>query len=143
MLWQVFFFDAFEQEFRRFDPEVQDELLACAHLLQKLGPELGRPRVDTLKGSSHRNMKELRFDAGDGVWRVAFAFDPERCAILLCAGSKQGRSQERFYKTLINKADERFQTHLDDLARRKRNEIAERRSQITPPRKAHKNKNAR
>jgi hypothetical protein len=143
MLWQVFFFDAFAQEFRRFDPEVQDELLACASLLQRLGPELGRPRVDTLKGSIHRNMKELRFDAKNGVWRVAFAFDPERCAILLCAGSKQGRSQERFYKSLINKADERFQTHLDDLARRKQNEIAKGSLRLSPPRKARKNKSAR
>jgi hypothetical protein len=40
------------------------------------GPNLGRPHVDTLEGSSHPNMKELRFNADGGVWRFAFAFDP-------------------------------------------------------------------
>src|SRR6266851_8300425 len=67
---------------------------------------LGRPRVDTLKGSRHANMKELRFDADDGVWRVAFAFDPKRKAILLVAGDKSGGSEKRFYRQLIAKADE-------------------------------------
>ena len=60
-------------------------------------------------------MKELRFYAADGVWRVAFAFDPKRCAILLVAGDKSGSSEDRFYKQLIKKADARFQIHLDRL----------------------------
>lgn len=54
------------------------EILAVARLLQQFGPQLGRPRVDTLNDSRHANMKELRFSAADGVWRVAFAFDPKR-----------------------------------------------------------------
>lgn len=62
-------------------------------------------------------MKELRFDANDGVWRVAFAFDPERKAILLVAGDKAGVNQERFYRTLIKRADERFDEHLAELER--------------------------
>ena len=62
------------------------------------------------------NMKELRFEAEDGVWRVAFAFDPERKAILLVAGDKSGGSEKRFYKALIAKADKRYQAHLDCLA---------------------------
>jgi hypothetical protein len=57
-------------------------------------------------------MKELRCTAGDGVWRVAFAFDPGRKAILLTAGDKSGGSEKRFYKQLIAKADERFDLHL-------------------------------
>lgn len=65
----------------------------------------------------YRNMKELRFDADDGVWRVAFAFDPERQAILLVAGDKSGASERRFYRGLITKADERFSTHLAGLQR--------------------------
>jgi hypothetical protein len=60
-------------------------------------------------------MKELRFDASDGVWRVAFAFDPRRRAILLVAGDKSGVSEKRFYKQLIKKADERFEKHLIEL----------------------------
>lgn len=72
----------------------------------------GRPRVDTLKGSRHANMKELRFDAADGVWRVAFAFDPKRNAVLLIAGDKSGGGEKRFYRQLIAKADERLDEHL-------------------------------
>ena len=66
-------------------------------------------------GSSFPNMKELRFNAADGVWRVAFAFDPKRQAILLVAGDKSGVNQQRFYKGLIRKADSRFTDHLKRL----------------------------
>jgi hypothetical protein len=83
-----------------------------ARLLQQFGPQLGRPRVDTLKGSRHANMKELRLSAADGEWRVAFAFDPKRSAILLVAGDKSGVSEKRFYRELIRKADEGFDAHL-------------------------------
>ena len=112
MEWTVLFDEAFEPEFADLDEAVQDELLAHAKLLETFGPQLGRPRADTLNGSKHANMKELRFDATDGVWRVAFAFDPERHAILLVAGDKAGTSEKRFYKQLIKKADERFDEHL-------------------------------
>ena len=81
-------------------------------VLKVLGPQMGRPRVDTLTGSKHANMKELRFDAADGVWRFAFAFDPVRKAIVLCGGDQSGGSQERVYRQLIDKADERFDAHL-------------------------------
>src|ERR1700722_17690143 len=77
-----------------------------------LAPQLGRPRVDTLKGSRHANMKELRFEAAGGVWRVAFAFDPKRNAVLLIAGDKSGGGEKRFYRQLTAKADERFDEHL-------------------------------
>jgi hypothetical protein len=64
-------------------------------------------------------MKELRFDARGGVWRLAFAFDPKRKAILLVAGDKSGVGQKRFYRELIRKADERSDAHLARLRRRK------------------------
>ena len=115
MAWNVEFEDAFEAEFLAFEQEVQDALLAAARLLVDYGPQLGRPYADTLKGSKHANMKELRFDAADGEWRAAFAFDPQRKAILLVAGDKSGGSQKRFYKQLIAKADRRFSAHLEKL----------------------------
>lgn len=115
MEWRVEFDPAFDPEFDALPVSVQDELLAQVNILEALGPDLGRPRVDTLKGSRHSNMKELRFGADNGVWRVAFAFDPRRRAIVLVAGDKSGVSQRRFYRTLINKADERFDAHLDRL----------------------------
>ena len=115
MNWEVRFDPAFDPEFDALPSSVQDELLAHAKLLEAFGPSLGRPRVDTLKGSRHANMKELRFNANDGVWRVAFAFDPKRRAILLVAGDKAGVSQRRFYRRLIRKSDDRFDAHLARL----------------------------
>ncbi len=110
--WAVEMADEFEPEFYALDQGVGMEILALARVLQQFGPQLGRPRVDTLNASRHANMKELRFRAADGEWRVAFAFDPRRKAILLVAGDKSGGSEKRFYRELIRKADERFDTHL-------------------------------
>lgn len=107
--------DEFEPEFDELHEDVRTEILALARLLQRFGPQLGRPRVDTLNGSRHSNMKELRFSAADGEWRVAFAFDTKRKAILLVAGDKSGVGEKRFYRELIRKADYRFNTHLARL----------------------------
>jgi hypothetical protein len=63
-------------------------------------------------------MKKLRFSAADGEWRVAFAFDATRRAILLAAGDKSGHSQKRFYGELIRKADDRLDAHLIRLKRK-------------------------
>jgi hypothetical protein len=68
-----------------------------------------------LVGSQYANMKELRFDARGGVWRVAYAFDPKRKGILLVAGNKAGRSESRFYKQLIAKSDDQYRLHLERL----------------------------
>ena len=112
MKWEVQFHTDFDPEFDALPDDVQNELRAHALLLEAFGPQLGRPRVDTLKGSRHANMKELRFDAAGGVWRVAFAFDPKRNAVLLVAGDKSGGGEKRFYRQLIAKADGRFDAHL-------------------------------
>jgi hypothetical protein len=112
MRWTVLFAEEFEQEFDQLQEAVQDAILARALLLEREGPTLGRPHADTLVGSKHANMKELRCNAAGGVWRIAFAFDPERRAILLVAGDKSGGSEKRFYKRLIARADERFDRHL-------------------------------
>ncbi len=115
--WVVELADEFAVEFEDLDEDVRTEILALSRLLQQFGPLLGRPRVDTLKGSGHRNMKELRFRAAKGEWRVAFAFDPRRRAILLAAGDKSGVGQRRFYRELIRVADDRFSAHLASLGR--------------------------
>jgi hypothetical protein len=104
--------DALADEFPSFEASVKREFRAKTHLLASEGPSLGRPHADTLVGSRHVNMKELRFFAGNGVWRVAFAFDPKRRAILLVAADKSGVSSRRFYKRLIAVADARFDEHL-------------------------------
>ena len=112
--------DEFEPEFDVLHEDVQMEILALARLLQQFGPQLGRPRVDTLNGSRHANMKELRFSAADGEWRVAFAFDAKRNAILLVAGDKSGVGERRFYRELIRRADDRFDAHLARLKNERR-----------------------
>ena len=117
--WTVRLHDAFEPEFEALVEAVQDELLAQAQVIETFGPAAGRPRVDTLKGSKHANMKELRFDADDGVWRAAFAFYPKREAVILVAADKSGGNEKKFYKRLIKTADERFDQHLGALKENK------------------------
>jgi len=88
-------------------------------LLEKFGPQLGRPKADSLVGSKYANKKELRFEHNSDIWRVAYAFDIEREGIVLCAGNKRGKNQKRIYKTLITTADRRFSNHLALLKTRK------------------------
>lgn len=120
MPWIVEFADEFEPEFDRLSTAVQNELLAQASVLEQFGPATGRPRVDTLAGSQVANLKELRFDADGGVWRVAFAFDPRRRAMLLVAGNKAGVSQRQFYARLIRIAEQRYAAHLARLSNSRR-----------------------
>jgi len=112
MVWKVDLHPAFERELDDLDQEVRRELAAKIERLRRDGPRLARPHADKLVGSRHANMKELRFSAANGQWRVAFAFDPERKAIVLVAGDKAGRDQRRFYRNLISIADRRFEEHL-------------------------------
>lgn len=115
MNWEIVFQEDFESEFDDLNEIVQNECFAHLKVLERFGPELGRPHVDTLNGSNYSNMKELRFNADNGVWRLAFAFDPKRKGILLVCGDKSGGSEKRFYKALIKKADKRFEQHLSRL----------------------------
>jgi len=114
MKWVVAFHPAFETEFDALPRPVKKAIAAKARLLEEFGPGLGRPHADTLQGSRHANMKELRCTADDGVWRVAFAFDPDRRAILLVGGDKSGGGEKRFYRQLLAKADTRFDEHLTE-----------------------------
>jgi hypothetical protein len=110
MAWRVEFHPEFAVEFAALSLAVRREVLAQATVLGAIGPALGRPRVDTLKGSRLPNLKELRFNAEGGVWRVAFAFDGQRVAVLLAAGDKRGVLPDRFYRRLIALAEQRFET---------------------------------
>ncbi len=113
MEWKVFFDDEFKVWFETIERGLQDEIWACIGLLRSLGPNLGRPRVDRVKGSSFSNMKELRIQYKGDPWRVLFAFDPKRNAILLIGGNKTGKKD--WYKSHIPIADERFRRHLERL----------------------------
>jgi hypothetical protein len=117
-MWIVEASEEFAAEFIALPEKVQDEIKSMSLLLETCGPYLQRPYCDTLKGSRFVNMKELRFSVENGVWRLAFAFDPQRKAILLVAGDKSGIASALFYKRLIKKADARFTAHLDRSSRR-------------------------
>ncbi|HXT61308.1 MAG TPA: type II toxin-antitoxin system RelE/ParE family toxin [Pirellulales bacterium] len=111
-MWQVATTDEFDSWFADLADDGQTEVIAKVQLLKFFGPKLGRPYADTLKGSKHANMKELRADTAAQVLRVAFAFDPERHGILLVGGDKSGAAKKRFYKQLIAKADALFDAYL-------------------------------
>lgn len=108
------FHDEFAVEVEELPIRVTQKLIAVATILSQEGPGLGRPYADTLKGARHTNMKELRFSADGGVWRVAYAFDPQRKAILLVGGDKRRDKETHFYSRLIAIADERFSRYLEN-----------------------------
>jgi hypothetical protein len=116
-MWKVKADPAFKREMEEYTDDVLIEITALTRLLSAFGPNLKRPHCDTLKGSKYRNMKELRFSIPSGTWRLAYAFDVERSAILLVGGSKSGKNEKRFYRDLIRIADERFKEHLTVLDR--------------------------
>lgn len=94
------------------DQDSYEQVIAALELLAERGPQLGRPLVDTVVRSRHRNMKELRpGSSGRSELRILFAFDPERHAILLVAGDKAG-NWTKWYKTNIPIADDLFDDHL-------------------------------
>ncbi|TPI46675.1 addiction module toxin RelE [Mesorhizobium sp. B2-9-1] len=112
MAWTVLEHPDFVREREDLNDEVSDKLDEVMLALEEVGPNLGRPLVDTLNGSKHKKMKEIRFNAS-GVWRFAFAFDEDRQAVVLCGGNKEGKAQRKFYKKLIATADERFDEWLE------------------------------
>ena len=116
MSWSVAFHREFAVEFRGLDRQVQDEIYTIGRVLEQFGPQLGRPRVDTLYGSRHPNMKSFGSVRWTGSGGSLSPSTPYANAVLLAAGNKSGGSARRFYRALIRKADERFDRHLAQLA---------------------------
>ena len=116
-MWEVEFTDDFEKWWETLDLAEQESLVASVELLRQLGPQLGRPHADTLNGSRHSNMKELRTQHQGRPLRTLFAFDPRRCAILLIGGDKTG--DKHFYDRMIPWADQLYDEHLEQLRKEK------------------------
>lgn len=112
-MWDIEFTDEFGEWWNELSEDQQESLTVSVKLLQVLGPALGRPHADTVKKSSHRNMKELRTQAHGHPFRTFYAFDPHRKAILLIGGDKTGDKQ--FYARMIPIADALFNEHLKQL----------------------------
>lgn len=109
-MWDVEFTNEFKTWWDTLTVDEQKAIDAAVTVLEQRGPGLGRPLVDSVKGSRHANMKELRA----GTIRILFAFDPRRSAILLIGGDKRDRWQE-FYERVIPLADDLFDEHLQVL----------------------------
>jgi len=116
--WEFEFTDEFETWWDGLPVEAQDDIAAKVGLLQQYGPPLGRPNVGTIRGSRHPNMKELIVQHEGSPYRVLFAFDPRRCAILLIGGDKTG--DDRFYEHMVPLADRLYDVHLETLRREAR-----------------------
>jgi hypothetical protein len=100
------------------DPVTADLVEDAVDRLAEIGPALGRPLVDRIKGSRHHNMKELRpGSTGPSEVRILFAFDPVRRAVLLVAGDKAG-NWKRWYDIAIPVADARYDAHLAEMKTR-------------------------
>jgi hypothetical protein len=113
MAWEVITRKLFDVWYEGQTEEVQEEIAAYFLILEEIGPQLGRPQVDQIKASKYKNMKELRVQIGGHPIRAFFAFDPERKAIVLCAGDKKGEDEKLFYKRMIKIADTEFTSHLE------------------------------
>jgi len=115
MSWNVEFTDEFFAWWESLTEAEQGDVDAgVRHLIDK-GPQLGRPYVDSIHGSRHSNMKELRIQAKGNPLRTFFAFDPRRSAILLIGGDKTG--DKRFYDRMIPIADGLYDDYLEELKR--------------------------
>ena len=110
MRWEVEYTDEFGRWFRGLPAETQERVIGTVRRIERSGPTTGRPTVDSIVGSRHSNMKEIRV----GTLRILFAFDPRRVAILLLGGDKHG-SWSDWYKRAIPLADRIYDRHLDDL----------------------------
>jgi hypothetical protein len=113
MEWTIIFHPDFKTWLDEQEEDVQDSILVGLGLLKQEGPLLGRPYADTLKGSRYPNLKELRVQHGGEPWRILFAFDPVRQAIVLVGGNKTG--DKRWYEKNMTIAEQRFTEHLESL----------------------------
>jgi hypothetical protein len=111
--WEVEFTDEFSQWWHDLDEGVQDSIDQTVHLLEALGPTLPFPYSSDVKGAKHGNMRELRVQHGGDPYRIFYAFDLRRAAVLLIGGCKAG--EDRFYERMVPVADRIYDQHLKEL----------------------------
>jgi hypothetical protein len=111
--WRVVRTRGFEDWFRALDAERETQVTAALRRVAKVGPVLGRPRVDSIKASRIHNLKELRVHGGV---RVLFAFGPDRKAVMLVGGDKTG-AWKRWYREAIPRAERRYAEYLRSIGK--------------------------
>ena len=100
-MWPVKYTLEYEDWFTEQDEESKVVINSKVILLSEFGPNLGRPYVDTIKGSKYKNLKELRIKYRNAVIRVFFAFSKKRHCWLLVGADKKGKNKEAFYEKSI------------------------------------------
>lgn len=111
-MWLLKTTDRFDWWFSTLQDHERAAVLGSLLVLRARGPELPRPRADSIQGSRYSNMKELRVQCRGKPIRIFFAFDPQRTGVLLCAGGKTG-NEKRFYREMIPIADREFTDYLN------------------------------
>ena len=113
MTWEVEVSDEFRAWYTGLNKDERASVASCVGMLERFGPELGRPYVDTLKGSKFPNLKELRVQHQGRPYRVLFAFDPRRNAYLILSGDKTG--EKNWYVDAIRRADAIYAQYLKEI----------------------------
>lgn len=117
-MWEIERTNQLAEWINSLDDDAREAILKNLIILKEIGPNLGRPYVDTIKQSRHKNMKELRTQNKMRLFRIFFTFDLERKAILPIGGDKRG--DKRFYEKMIPIADDLYDNHI--RSRRNKNE---------------------
>jgi hypothetical protein len=113
MGWKVETTEEYDVWFLEQSENGQASIQMKVEFLKEYGPHLPRPHADTLKGSKLNNLKEIRTQTSNHVFRVAFLFDEERKAVLLIGGDKKGKDEKRFYRNLIKQAEKIYKQYLN------------------------------
>jgi hypothetical protein len=116
--WDVEYIDEFETWWNELTADEQNKIDAAIRVLSEDGPNLSFPASSGIKTSRHAQMRELRIQIGGRPFRVLYAFDPRRAAILLLGGDKTG--DDRWYEKNVPVADDRYDEHLLQLEREKK-----------------------
>ena len=113
MQCEVEYTDEFDDWWNGLDIAEQATIEAYVRMLQTHGVALGHPYSSDIRSSRFTQMRELRPQHKGRPYRVLYAFDPRRMAILLIACDKTGNM--RWYEQFVPIADRLYQEHLQTL----------------------------
>lgn len=111
--WEVEYSDELGAWWADLTEAEQESIDSSVRLLEEMGPSLGFPHTSGIVGSKHPHMRELRVQHQGHPYRILYAFDPRRCAILLLGGDKTG--DDRWYDVHVPIADKLYDMHLETL----------------------------
>ena len=123
MEWEVEFTDEFGEWWNDLSSAEQEDINASVILLQRLGPNLRFPHSSAIESSEHTHMRELRVQHKGRPYRILYAFDPRRVAILLIGGDKTGN--DRWYEVFVPIADKLYTEHLKQLKKERKTKDGE------------------